>query len=83
MDSRPKMSAAKRVRNDASVDVDNVSVQLSPEMLRGLARIEAAVHDSNDFDPDIKKICRITPVAYLFRRSGWLFPESPILLGRR
>jgi hypothetical protein len=55
MDGHPKQSAAKRVRNEASINVDNVSVKLSPKMLQALARIEAAVHDSKHFDSDIKR----------------------------
>lgn len=47
--------AAKHVRTSTPLNVDNVSVQLSPQMLRCLSRIEAAVHDSDHFDPDIKK----------------------------
>ena len=35
------------------LDLDDVQIQLAPEVLRSLSRIEALVHDSSHFDKDL------------------------------
>lgn len=43
----------KALRQGEQIDADRVMVQFSPEVLRGFARLEAAVHKSEHFSPDI------------------------------
>src|ERR1035438_8631522 len=45
--------AARRTRPDSQLDADTVMVQFSPEVISSLRRLEAMVHDSKHFSPDI------------------------------
>jgi len=54
MDGHPKTRQVKHAdRAASSLSVDDFEVHFDPEVGRALARIEAAVHDSKHFSPDI------------------------------
>jgi hypothetical protein len=44
---------ARRPRRSTEMDAETVMIQFSPDVVRGFARLEAAVHDSPHFSPDI------------------------------
>jgi hypothetical protein len=48
----------KRLRRNTEIDADLAKVQFSPEVVAGFARLEALVHDSPHFNPEIRENLR-------------------------
>ena len=50
--------ASKHLRNGTEIDADTATIQFSPVVVRGFARLEAMIHDSPHFDSDLRENLR-------------------------